>query len=229
MSALKLFTVSTWDSLFSVISTVNPSLFSNFLLLGDFNVNVLKPSPQNNHLTTIKNCFQLTQVVNETTHFRHDGGSAIIDLVFTSEPENLTSCCTIPPLGSSDHQGIMVRFRKKKDVCLTQGRGGTIWRYNHADWERANQKISDMNLDQIFCGDDIDLCWTRWKTAFLKIMDDCIPKARLPDSLNPPWITKHILQLIRKRNTWYKKSCRNRESDLFRRYKVLRSKIHSLI
>ena len=86
-----------------------------------------------------------------------------------------------------------------------------------------------MNLDQIFCGDDIDLCWTRWKTAFLKIMDDCIPKARLPDSLNPPWITKHILQLIRKRNTWYKKSCRNRESDLFRRYKVLRFKIHSLI
>ena len=45
--------VSTWDSLFRVISTVNPSLFSNFLLLGDFNVNVLKPSPQNNHLTTV--------------------------------------------------------------------------------------------------------------------------------------------------------------------------------
>ena len=143
-------------------------------------------------------------------HFRHDGGSAIIDLVFTSEPETLFR----PPLGSSDHQGIMVRFRKKKDVCLIQGRGRTIWRYNHADWERANQKISDMNLDQFFCGDDIDLCWTR---------------AKLPDSLNPPWITKHILQLIRKRNTWYKKSCRNRESDLFRRYKVLCSKIHSLI
>ena len=100
---------------------------------------------------------------------------------------------------------------------------------DHADWEKARSLIDTMDLDSIFYGSDIDCCWQTWKTAFLDIMGACISRARLPDKINPPWSTKHILQLIRKRNLLYKKAKGNKSCSFFIKFKRMRSKICTLL
>ena len=50
--------------------------------------------------------------------------------------------------------------------------------------------LDELDLESIIDENDIELSWTRWKKAFLSIMDKCIPKAKLPNRINLPWLTK---------------------------------------
>jgi len=67
-----------------------------------------------------------------------------------------------------------------------------IWRYEHADFHRASEQLDELDLDSIFSDPSIDVCWDRWKTSFLSVMDTCIPKSMLPERKSVPWMTKAI-------------------------------------
>ena len=81
--------------LISLCSHVAVTLFSNFILLGDFNVNVLNSlHPLFSKLQSVASSLCLTQVVTEPTHVVSNACS-LIDLIFLSSPSNLISCVTI--------------------------------------------------------------------------------------------------------------------------------------
>ena len=130
-----------FDRLHSCLLDFNVSTFSNFVLVGDFNVNVSNPShPLLPKLNRMLDCLSLTQVVSEPTHTSHTGHTSIIDLVLISNPSTLSSCTTIPPLATSDHYGIQFSLKWKPP-----GRKPTmqhrVWRYNQANFELANYAI----------------------------------------------------------------------------------------
>ena len=92
------------DSLHTCLYDANVYSFSNFVLLGDFNVNINNPShPLFSNLCSMLDSFSFEQVVTEPTHTSPLGNSSLIDLVMISNPSLLSSCTVIPPLGSSDH------------------------------------------------------------------------------------------------------------------------------
>ena len=66
--------------------------------------------------------------------------------------------------------------------------------------------LDNLNLDIIFVENSIEECWNQWKEAFLSIMDKCIPKVNLPDRRNLPWLTKEVVNQIKKQNYYYRKS-----------------------
>ena len=86
-----------------------------------------------------------------------------------------------------------------------------------------------MDLDLNFASDDVDDCWKCWKRSFLGIMEECIPRVTLPDSINPPWLSKRILQKIKKRNYYYRLAKYNRESCHHAKYRHLRSVVVSAL
>ena len=60
------------NSLHDVLCNLDVSLFSHFILVGDFNVDFLSPNrPLYDKLLSITSCFLLQQVVTKTTHFSH--------------------------------------------------------------------------------------------------------------------------------------------------------------
>ena len=71
--------VSIFDTLLSTLcSHINLSLFSNFVLLGYFNVNVLNPQhPLFCKVQTLASSLCLSQVVSEPTRVTHDSCSTI--------------------------------------------------------------------------------------------------------------------------------------------------------
>ena len=101
-----------FDCLYDVLCTLDISLFSNFLLLGDFNVDFSSHShPLFSKLVCITSSFLLHQVVNHPTHFSYSGVPSTIDLRFVSHPSNVVSCNTIAPLSTSDHMGIHLIYK----------------------------------------------------------------------------------------------------------------------
>lgn len=93
-----------FDNILSTLCTyVDVSLFSNFIFLGDFNVNVLNPShPSFCKLHFLASSLCLTQIVSEPTHVTSNSHS-LIDLIFMSSPSSLINCSTVPALANSDH------------------------------------------------------------------------------------------------------------------------------
>ena len=67
------------------------------------------------------------------------------------------------------------------------------------------------------------------KKAFLDIMDTCIPKSTLPDRRSVPWMTKEIVQAIRRRNYFYRKAKHSNSGNYCSKYKNLRSRVITML
>ena len=53
-----------------------------------------------------------------------------------------------------------------------------VWRYKHADFDRANELLCDMDRDDILNSYDIQMSWKRFKSAFLDVMEQCLCSRR---------------------------------------------------
>ena len=74
---------------------------------------------------------------------------------------------------------------------------------------------------------DIQTSWLRFKTAFLDVMEQCIPRSVVPNRQNLPWLTKTIIQMIKKRNYFFKKAHRSGNSVDYLKFKQLRNRVVS--
>ena len=103
--------VSISDTLFYSIELIDISQYSNFILVGDFNVDV------SNHLrplypkvSTLLELFCLSQVVTGHTRESSAGRCSLLDVVLTTNPNVLHNCSVITLLATSDHLGIFSIF-----------------------------------------------------------------------------------------------------------------------
>ena len=90
--------------------------------------------------------------------------------------------------------------------------------------------LDDLDMDTIeLVENSIEESWSRWKEAFVSIMNRCIPKVSLSERKNLPWLTKVIINKIKKRNYFYKKSKSHGRPEDFERYKSLRNNVVSML
>ena len=139
--------VHIFDHLCSYLQSIDAIHFSNFVCLGDFNVNFDDVShPLFFNLFNFSSMFCLSQIVTGPSHSHHNGSTSTIDLVFVSDSTNVHSCETVPPLGNSDHNGILTTFTSTSRDCarMQPCKKCLIWRYDYADW------IITCNLIQCF-------------------------------------------------------------------------------
>ena len=101
----------------------------------------------------------------------------------------------------------------------------TVWRYKYADFDQANELLCDLEVDEILDPTSIQRSWEKLKAAFLDVMEQCIPKAVLPQKRSLPWLTKQIMQLIKRRNYFYKKARKSGSDEDFQKFKKLRNKV----
>ena len=74
-----------------------------------------------------------------------------------------------------------------------------VWRFAHADWQRANNLIEETDWQSLITG-EVDTSWNNWQNRFLEIARQCVPHRRLPPCHNLPWLSKSLVQLMRRRS-----------------------------
>ena len=217
------------DSLCAYIESLNIHQYSNFILLGDFNINYLFSLCNNPLLCKLKslyNVFSVQQIVPEPTHVHHNGSTSLIDLVFVSNNLLTNFCNVISPLSNSDHNGIHLQCRWRLTArynCVNISKGRIVWCYDQANWERAMMLIDSFDWTILF-SNDINETWTKWCDQFLKIMCECIPTKTLPNRKNLPWLSKDLVNSIKRRNLLYKKGKLRGNLSM---YKVMRNRVTS--
>ena len=153
--------ISCFDSLSVVLEDVCIPMFSNFLLIGDCNVDVSVYSSLYNHLFNV--IYQHGLSVIPTGHTRITNSSATtIDLVLTTSPMFTTTCETIPPIGTSGHLGLSTTLATKSDhsipvVCRR------IWRYKHADFDHDNDLLQQIDPSVLIVDGGVNASWDNWQ------------------------------------------------------------------
>ena len=196
---------SLFDTLFCTLCNLDVSVFSNFVLLGDFNIDYFcTQSPLFSRLNSVTSSFNLTQLVTEPT--RVCGNSCtLIDLIFVSTPAQVKSCHTTPPLANSDHFGLQLNISSKSSRKRIKISQRVVWRYSHADSESIADILDTTDWDELL-DDDVDSSWSRWKKCFLHTMSQCIPRVTIKSERRVPWVTHAIKQAMRKRKTLFNKA-----------------------
>ena len=95
----------------------------------------------------------------------------------------------------------------------------------HADWDRACELIENCDWDSLQ-GNDVNESWVRWSHKFVSIMEECIPRKTLCSRKNLPWLSKKLVQSMRKRNHLYRLG---KVSGDFSKYKHARNKTVTLL
>ena len=174
---------SSCQSIFDKVSTILENLdsvyFSNFILLGDFNIDFCKFDHQQGAaklypgLSNLLSSFSLAQMMTEPTRLGKNGQGTLIDWVLTSSPMNIQLCTTVPPLVNSDHLGIKLTMNWTRRSYYANKRR-KVWKYSLADFEKAAQLIDDTDWDELITN-DVSQSFVRWQERFLDIMRECIP------------------------------------------------------
>ena len=134
------------SELCTALQILNPTVYTNFLLIGDFNIDFCNQShPYFSRLQSIFLPFSLSQVVDTHTHLNVTGSATLIDLAFISNTKQLLKCSVIPPLANSDHNGLNLLLKWKITNQAAPAPPRKIWNYKDADFQKARQMLNETN------------------------------------------------------------------------------------
>ena len=181
--------INVLDNLYSALCNIDVSLFSHFILIGDFNVDVMSPNrPLFSKLMNITSSFLWSQIVTEP----NASVPSIIDLAFVSSPTNVIACNTISLLSTSDHMGISISYKMPFANKRPRSSQREVWCYSLGDFEKACEMLEEINWECIIDKTDIDVSWRNWQSTFLSV-NDCVPR-KTSQETSPMDYSQHHLQ-----------------------------------
>ena len=182
------------------LTSLNPSIFSNLILLGDFHTNFFSPSSSKTKLDVISDTFNLKQIVNAPTHFSHTDTPSTIDFVFLPSNIDASSCSILPSVSSSDHFSILFSLPTDSVNSPSPSPLLKVWLDHLGAFEYANAPLTGVNyfLCQILMSS-----WTIFKELFLHIMMTTVLSKLVYPAINSylPWINCSLFNHIKIRNS----------------------------
>lgn len=193
--------VTSWNYIDSLLDNcIDTEL--NVILLGDFNIDLLKCSPDHPFSRTVEK-FGLFNVVDEPTRITATS-STLLDPIFINNLDILRNTTVLPDF-CSDHcpSVIEFNFRSLREKSYTK----TIWDFKNADYQSIrnqldlfdwNNKISDINNTNIIN----EIINEKITTCMINSIPQKTIRVRPKDK---PWMNNRIRLGIRQRNRIHKK------------------------
>ena len=192
----------------------------NILLMGDFNIDVLKPHPAWESTTSALGLKQLVTAPTRVTA----SSATLIDHIYSNNPATVTDV-QVNSLAISDHfptsctwSSKLPRLKKGGHTCITFR---SLKRFNE------NEFLADLDIasfDAVFNETNPDNALLAWYNIFLPILDKHAPKRqkRVKNTASPAWLTKEIKDAMEVRNEF-------RRQKLFPEFKRARNHVKSLV
>ena len=141
----------------------------------------------------------LTQLVTFPTQVRGN----ILDLVFTDIPDRIITVEDCGRLGKSDHVIIMVTLEMEGSAAPS---GGRVPDWRRANWDGLARTVQDEAWRKTVMEKGAEEAWTTIKIKLSEAVESFVPSKTRRDPKNPPWLTREILQKIRKKRRLWKKA-----------------------
>lgn len=216
--------VTSWNYIDSLLDNcIDTEL--NVILLGDFNIDLLKCSPDHPFSRTVEK-FGLFNVVDEPTRITATS-STLLDPIFINNLDILRNTTVLPDF-CSDHcpSVIEFNFRSLREKSYTK----TIWDFKNADYQSIrnqldlfdwNNKISDINNTNIIN----EIINEKITTCMINSIPQKTIRVRPKDK---PWMNNRVRLGIRQRNRIHKKAKSSNNPEHWRKYREKRNEVITL-
>lgn len=153
-----------------------------------------------------------------------NGTANILDLILTTSPSLISNTPVIQDGFVSDHHPVLF------GITVQRGRSCKSSQRQVYGFKKANLK--DLNelfhwipyaWNCAFLEDDVNSAAVNVTNLILAAADDCIPKFVVKKKLNPPWITREILELVKKKTKLWGRLKSEPSIQLHERFKKFRS------
>ena len=220
--------INYWDMIETSFDNMSNSPIQELIILGDFNCDV--SATRVNKITHLASSYNLTQMIDEPTHFT-EHSSSIIDLVLVNKPENVlysgVSSPFIPDLVRY-HCPTVLYLKHRKIVRKTFQRH--IWLYDRGDYAMYRNKLNSIDWDSILSNNDINKCAEQFSDSIMQAARESIPnKIVTIRPSEPSWINSSIKRNIRQRKRLYRKAKRINTNLIWERFKHKRNEVNSMI
>ena len=182
----------------------------DMILLGDFNVNVLK---DNSFWDSTISLFNLHQMIKEPTRITRSTRS-LIDHIYTNNPDRIVHS-NVYQTSMSDHFTVQCALASKIPKAQLKPQSIITYRsFKHFDSAYFLHDLSNCSFSEIYSIDDPDKAFTSFNNSLSTIINKHAPikKKRIKNASLPPWLDSNIKSAISLRD----KLKKNKEYNAFK-------------
>ena len=204
-------------SMYDKVAKRNP----NIIMMGDFNIDLLKP--HTSWETTI--CpLGLEQLVPTPTRVTERGTATLIDHIYSNLPR-ATNDIRVHNLAASDHSPVSctwsIKLPKEKKQSHTYISFRSYKNFKEADFLGD---LAEAPFHEVYEETTPDAALDRWYSIFLPILNKHAPikRRRVKNKTFPPWLSQEIIQAMKIRD-------RYRKQKLWDKFKQERKHVKTLV
>lgn len=198
--------------------------YQNVLLLGDFNTNFNTTDSRSERFKSCLDFYGLKCMNTMNTHF-FSGGSSLIDLFLTNNPEFVENLNQVSAPGFSKHDILFssIKISRTDDESIR-----TFRDYRNLNVSSLMAAFDRINWNLIFSITDADLAVNFLNEHLLNLFNNFVP-VRVSKPLKNPWFSDEIARTILERNIAYRIWISDRTPSNHHQFKRLRNRVTHLI
>ena len=236
-----------YEEILEIIATITTK-YTNVILLGDYNINFLKPNlPETKFFKNeILEPFGLKQIVEKPTRVT-DKSQTLIDLILVNNPTMVSCTDVIEFAGASDHCLVFLSYAVKRPKYKAK----TITRRDFRKFNEANfnEDIESINWENVHAERNDTLCndplssgdrtpltilnnkITAFENYFIDACDKHAPyrEVKIKKPVNPSWMSDDILQKMDSRDLYKKYFSHTNDIYYLNKYKELKNIVNHAI
>lgn len=202
-------------------------------IMGDFNIDLLQHDkhPTTNQFLDNMFSFMLCPIITRPTRLTSHSAT-LIDNIFTNNiSRNSFTGLLVNDL--SDHLPIFTLVYDEIVPTLKKNVKTFVRDFNDKNIEEFKSRLKEQNWSDISNFEEPNQAYNVFLDKYTKLYDSCFPlktmKGKSLKTLLNPWMTKGILNSVRKKNYLYKKQLKNPDPVLVMNYKLYKNKLNHLI
>ena len=154
----------------------------------------------------------LSQLVDFCTHQKGN----ILDIVLTDRSADILDIKSIGNLSNSDHSVILCEILLEPEFNSSDQ---LVFDYKNADMNGLNDFFCSIDWDNLFDGKETDNCWSTFTETVEAGTAQFIPKIPRRTKGKPPWMTRNVIRMCRKKQRYWKAYTSSKTPEHFERYK----------
>ena len=203
----------------------------NFLILGDFNADLLKYRHDSHVTEFVDSNFEMgcIPLITKATRIDRSSASCIDNIITNQITSNSESGVLVEDI--SDHFPIFYHTPNLHHKNQKQNVENTYLRRNFCkeNLQKLNDSLASLNWEDILNEEDPNIAGNKFRVILERELDTYCPlqhiinKAKYPSQ---PWFTRGLKVSCRKKKLLYKKSLKNKNKiDSYRKYRNLYNKL----
>ena len=189
-------TFNWYDDFYGMFDSVKME-HKNILLLGDFNIDMLKPHQSWDSTITLLGLHQLVTAPTRVTA----STATLIDHIYTNTPMAVEDAHVVP-LAISDHYPMCCVWKSKLPKLKKHGHTCILYRsYKHFNKDAFLADLAHAPLDQVYQITNPHEAFQYWHNTVLDVLNRHAPlrQKRVKHAFKPSWYTKEVEAAVNKK------------------------------